>query len=94
MTLFEIYCEQNGIKSSEPIIELIERVFQDGLKTGFDAANKLKMISEETNNKIPEYSEENWDNFCHDLSTAFINRGRRLDAEFDAAVEKENKLNK
>lgn len=86
MKLFEIYCTQNGISPTEPTIELIRKVFQDGLNAGFDHSNKLKMINDETNHKVFEYSEENWDEFGSYLADAFINKRNRLDAEFDDLV--------
>jgi hypothetical protein len=89
---FEVYKQRNGLSDNSEFLELIERVFNDGLAMGFDLSNKLKLISEHTDQKVVDYSPEVWDE-CGDFYVdALLKRGRKLDQEFfqkvDEAIDK------
>lgn len=89
---FEVYMQRNGLTKDSQFLELIERVFNDGLNEGFNLSNKLKLIDENTDKKIVEYSPEVWDQYGDFYTDALLNRGRKLDAEFfqkvDEAIDK------
>ena len=85
---FAVYKQRNGLSDNSEFMELIEQVFNDGLATGFDLSNKLKLINEHTNQKVVDYSPEVWDE-CGDFYVdAFLKRGHKLFQKVDELIDK------